>query len=40
MDLSPNSMDPDPESMEQKAGKGRDLEDQGMGPEGTGVGRV
>lgn len=33
MNLSPNSM-------EQKAGKGRDLEDQGMGPEGTGMDRV
>lgn len=32
-------MNPDPESMEQKAGKGRDLEDRGMGQEGTGVGK-
>lgn len=34
----PEGMNPDPESMEQKAGKGRDLEDRGMGQEG--VGRV
>lgn len=36
----PEGMGLSPNSMEQKAGKGRGQEDRGMGQEGMGVGRV